>query len=95
MPAADPHDRALLARVAIYTRWANTDANGRIEATAKARKAFADSFTKQVDPDGTLDPAERERRAEAARKAHYTRLALKSAQARRARVAARRNGGAK
>jgi len=42
-----------------------------------------DKFERQVDPDGTLDPAERALRAASARKAHFSRLALKSAQARR------------
>jgi hypothetical protein len=53
------------------------------ETTSAARKAFLDRFERQVDPDGTLDPAERARRAGHARKAYFTGLALKSAQARR------------
>ncbi|WP_245612650.1 hypothetical protein [Actinotalea ferrariae] len=40
-------------------------------------------FERQVDPEGTLAPDERARRAEHARKAHFARLALKSARARR------------
>ena len=44
-----------------------------------------DKFEQQVDPDGKLSPAERAKRAEFARKAHFKRLALKSAQARRRR----------
>jgi hypothetical protein len=47
-----------------------------------------DKFEKQVDPEGTLPPQERAKRAENARKAYFARLALKSAQARR-----RRGGG--
>ena len=39
----------------------------------------------EVDPDRTLRSAERARRAEHAKKAYFTRLALKSAQARRKR----------
>jgi hypothetical protein len=42
-----------------------------------------DRFERQVDPDGTLKPEERARRAGHARKAYFTRLALRSAQARR------------
>lgn len=53
--------------------------------TAPARKAFNDRFENEVDPDRVLDPTERARRAEHARKAYFTRLALKSARARRAR----------
>ncbi|MEU4675750.1 hypothetical protein [Micromonospora sp. NPDC023737] len=83
MPAHDPTERALLARVAAHTRWAQTP--DRTAATAGARKAFRDRFEREVDPDGTLPEAERLRRAESARSAHYTRLALKSARARRLR----------
>jgi hypothetical protein len=46
-------------------------------------------FEREVDPDGVLDPRERARRAEHARKAYFLRLALSSAHAR----AARRAGG--
>jgi hypothetical protein len=51
------------------------------ETTKKARSAFLARFEQQVDPDGTL-PADERRRAEAARKAYCTRLALQSAKAR-------------
>jgi hypothetical protein len=44
-----------------------------------------DKFERQVDPEGILPPAERAVRAEHARKAHFKRLALKSAQVRRRR----------
>jgi hypothetical protein len=42
-----------------------------------------DRFYDQVDPDRSLPAAERERRAEHARKAYFQRLAAKSAKARR------------
>jgi hypothetical protein len=58
-----------------------------VDGTAAARKAFADRFEREVDPDGVLSPAERARRAESARKAHFTRLALASSRARAARKA--------
>lgn len=74
-------DRIMAARVGAHTKWAReADPSA---ATAPARKALLDKFEREVDPDGTLAPAERARRAEHARKAFYTRLALKSAQARR------------
>ena len=44
-----------------------------------------DKFERQVDPHGELTQAERAKRAENARKAHYQRMALKSARARRRR----------
>jgi hypothetical protein len=76
-------DRAIIAKVAAHTRWANTV--DRTAATAKARQAFADRFEREVDPDGVLDPLERAKRATSARRAHFQRLALKSAQSRRSR----------
>jgi hypothetical protein len=74
-------ERSLHARLAAHESWARTqDATARTEP---ARRAFLERFEREVDPDGTLPPAERARRAEHARKAHFARLALKSAQARR------------
>ena len=71
--------RILRARLAAYTRASVYD--GRA-VTAKARQTFLDHFDEQVDPDHHLPLAERARRAEAARKAHFTRLALKSSKTR-------------
>lgn len=76
-----PTDRTLIARVAAYSRWASEP--DRTAATQAARNAFADRFEREVDPDGTLPPAERAKRADAAKRAYFHRLALKSAQARR------------
>lgn len=80
-----PEERSLRARLASHASWAQTaDPAAR---TAPARAAFLDRFERQVDPDGTLDPAERARRADHARKAHFAALALKSAKVRRAKKA--------
>ena len=79
-------ERSLRSQIAAHESWAQTD--DRPGRTAKARKAFLDRFERQVDPDGTLAPAERAKRAAHARKAHFKRLALKSAQARRRRSGA-------
>jgi hypothetical protein len=55
------------------------------EVTANARQAFVERFEREVDPDGVLPAGERQRRAEHAMRAHMTRLALRSAQARSTR----------
>lgn len=74
-------DRSLIARLAAHESWATTaDPSAR---TAPARRALLERFERQVDPDGLLTPAERARRAGHARTAYFTRLALRSAQARR------------
>ena len=73
--------RSMTAKLAAHESWART--TNRSARTAKARAALQAKFELEVDPDGSLPPAERVRRAEHARKAYYTRLALKSAKARR------------
>ena len=78
-----PSQRTMRARLAAHAMHARYD--GR-EITGKARKAFAERFEHEVDPDGVLPIAERQRRAEHAMRAHMTRLALRSAQARRRRA---------
>lgn len=83
MPELTPELRSLRSQIAAHESWART--TDRSARTANARRAMADRFEREVDPDGTLLPAERAKRAESARKAYYLRLALKSAQARRAR----------
>ena len=81
---ATPQERTLRAQLAAHQSWANTpDPSAR---TRPARNAFDARFDREVDPDGLLDPAERSRRADHARRAYFTRLALKSAQARRQRA---------
>lgn len=80
-----PSERKLRAQVAAHTSWANTE--DRTARTAAGTKALLDKFERDVDPDGKLPPAERAKRAESARKAHFARLAFKSAQARRLKKA--------
>jgi len=77
----DASERFMVASIAANTRWANeTD---RTAATSPARAAFNRRFEDEVDPDRHLNPAERARRADSARKAYFMRLALKSARSRR------------
>lgn len=68
MPAKSPEERSLVSRIGAYEKWAN--AADRSAATKAARRAFDKRFEQYPDP-------------EAARKAYFTRLALKSAKARR------------
>ena len=81
-----PAEHSLLSQIGAHVSWERTE--DRTARTAPARKAMLDKFERQVDPDGKLPPADRAKRAEHARKAHFKRLALKSAQVRR-----RRSGG--
>jgi hypothetical protein len=78
-----PSERTLRARVAAHVQWSREpDPSAR---TANGRAAFLARFEAEVDPEGTLAPEERRRRAEHARRAYFTRLALASAKARRAK----------
>lgn len=77
-----PEQRRTKARAAAYARWAREDDPSA--ATSAAREAFLKRFEDQVDPTGRLAPQERARRAQAARKAYFQALALKSSMARRA-----------
>jgi len=77
-----PAERTLRARLAAHTlhaRVADPTAH-----TAPARRAFLERFEREVDADNQLPADERRRRAEHARKAYFTRLALASVKARRA-----------
>lgn len=75
-----------IGRIGANTRWAQTE--NRTAATQPARDGLMRKFEDQVDPERKLPAEERERRATSARKAHFQRLALKSAQAR-----AKKKGG--
>jgi hypothetical protein len=78
-----PEQRSLRASLAAHVQWSREpDPSTR---TAPGRSAFLQRFERQVDPDGTMDPGERARRAEHAKRAYFKRLALASSKARRAR----------
>jgi hypothetical protein len=85
MVAHNPATRTLVSRIAAHEKWAATP--DRTAATAPARRAFTDRFLREARerfpdmPERALPDA-----AEQLRKAYYTRLALKSAEARRARA---------
>ncbi len=81
---AIPSELSLAGRIGAHRSWAITE--DRTARTAPGREAFNRRFEDEVDPDRLLDPAERAVRVEHARKAYFASLALKSAQARRARA---------
>lgn len=68
-----PAQRSSRARLAALARHARTDG---ATATQAARSAFLGRFERQVDPNGLLDPAERTRRAELAKREHFQRMAF-------------------
>lgn len=81
MPARTPEERSLVARIAAAERWGRTP--DRVAATLPARTGLRAKFAREIDPDGTLDPAEVERGVEQLLRAHMMRMSLKATAARR------------
>jgi len=69
--------RSLRAKIAAHVLHAKGGTS-----TAAGTAAFLSRFDRQVDPDGTLPPDERARRADHARRAYMSALSLKASQAR-------------
>jgi hypothetical protein len=85
MPAGlslTPEQRRLRARAAAHA----LHAQGGTSTTA-GTAAFIARFERQVDPEGLLEPMERARRAEHARKAYMASLALRASKARAEKAA--------
>ena len=81
MPARLAEDRVLAARIAAAERWGRTA--DRAAATEPARDGLRARFEREADPDGTLSPDERARRADHLMRAHMLRMSLKAKNARR------------
>ena len=75
----DPATMALRGRIGAYRLHATHDPR---ETTKAARAKFLARFVDEVDPERSLPEAERLRRAESAKRAYFSRLALKSARTR-------------
>jgi hypothetical protein len=84
MSAKNPDDRRVVAQIAANARWSQQDPKPALVPVRAARMA---RYENQVDPEGNLPEAERQRRAQAALRADMLRMALRSAQARRRRKA--------
>ncbi len=79
-----PTERSIRARIGAHELHSRHDSH---ELTARGRAAAATALNvkllAEIDPDNSLTVRERERRLYHARKAHFSKLALKSAKARR------------
>jgi hypothetical protein len=85
VPGNTSTDRSLIAKIAAAERWGRTV--DRTAATAPARAGLRAKFAREIDPDGTLDEIERERRVDSLVQAHMLRMSRKAAAARSARRA--------
>lgn len=81
-----PTRKAVQQQMAAHIKWSRVDDPTAHTAPARANSPAGLAYHERlIDPDGQLDPIARRRRAEHARKAYFLRLAMRSAQARRAR----------
>ena len=85
MSRLTPSQRRLRGKIASETRWANTSEDERRRAAHRGQAGLWASYERKVDPDGTLPPAERAKRAANLRRAHMAKVALASSKARAAR----------
>ncbi len=71
-----PKEASRRGRIGAYRLHATHDSR---KTTEKARAAFLETFLDEVDPDRILSEPERQRRATFAKKAYFSKLALRSA----------------
>ena len=71
--------KQIRGRIGAFAQHARHDPR---ETTSAARQAFLERFSREVDPHNLLPERERARRALAARRAYFQRLAFVSAKAR-------------
>lgn len=81
-----PAQRTLRARAAAYALHSLVDSREHMKPAQAAGPGAIGYWLTKVDPDQVLAEPERTRRAEAARKAHFTKLALASSRARSRRA---------
>ena len=88
--------RAHLQAIAPLGGLARASRHDSAAMTAAGRRAFSETyFLDMVDPDRTLDEADRLRRASAAKKLHYVRMSYLSHKARKSKAAARKAASAR
>jgi hypothetical protein len=80
-------ERSLLGRLGAYTLHSTHDSQ---ELARKSCDTLLRKIEQSIDPQGSLPAQERQRRVYQALKAHYTRMALKSAKVRREKAASKK-----
>jgi hypothetical protein len=83
--ALTPEQRRSRARLAALVQWSKTE--DWVARSQPARDGFNRKFEDQVDPERRLPEAQRLKMAEAARRAHFSRLGRASGKARAKRAA--------
>lgn len=83
-----PAQRSLIASRAANIRFAGMTASERRAATAAATAARTRSWEKKADPEGRMTPSELADAVARLKRAHYSLMALRSAQSRSSRRSA-------
>jgi hypothetical protein len=78
--AADAERRRTVARIAALTRWSREDPH---DAAVRGQAGLRAKFLSEVVAEGTVPASGQQAAAERRYKAHMSRLALRSAEARR------------
>jgi hypothetical protein len=86
MPGLNPKERSMHAQIAALELHSRMSPEEATRHTEPARQAFMRRFVDQVDPDRTLPPKERAKRANQAMRAHMARLRLLRARKRAQRT---------
>lgn len=79
MAASDPQVRRASAQLAAHTRWANASQRAKADQVTKMRRGKADRWARQIDPDGTMDPAELSRKLHHRLQAEMAKIRLEKA----------------
>lgn len=77
-----PEQRSQAARAAALARWSREDPQPTV---TRANAVLMQRFVDEVDPHRLLPEDERQRRADCAKRAYFTKLALASSKARASR----------
>ena len=80
-----PTQRMLRAQAAAYERWARTPEAERQASGKRGQAGLLGRFEREIDPDGTLPPAERARQVDRLYRAHMARVRLARSKAGAAR----------
>ena len=79
---ATAEERSRAARIAALARWSREDPQASAE---RGQVGLRRKFEREIDPDGTLEPADLATRVDRAIRAHMIKLSARGVAARRAR----------
>jgi hypothetical protein len=87
-----PNERSAISRANALKRWSKEDSRAATEPWRAGGPGRIEYWEREVDPEGKLEPSERRRRAERAKRAFYVDLRRKRTRKERAAREAREDG---